>query len=216
MKNVELVDYSRYIIYEDGRVFSKYWGKFLNDTIKPLKRYIDNEYISINGDRIHVLRHDLIWYYYNGEIPEGMEIDHIIPVKDGGNPKALSNLRLVTHSDNMRNPYTLKRLIEGNIGEKNPMFGVKLSDERKKEISEQSKRLHKEGILDKSIPVDQIDIVTGEVIKSWKSATECSKETNFKQSAIQNATKGGFYDKKRGKWHNIRQHKGFIWKTYKK
>ena len=179
MINVELIDYSRYIIYKDGRVYSKYWNKFLSDKQKPPKGYIDNEYITTNGERIHVLRHDLVWYYFNGRIPNGMEIDHIIPIKDGGDPKALSNLRLVSHGDNMNNPYTVKRLREANLGKNNPMYGVKLSDERKKQISEHSKRLFKEGITDKSIAVDQIDLITGEVLNIWKSATDCAKETSL-------------------------------------
>ena len=47
-----------------------------------------------------VLKHRHDWEQANGPIPEGMTIDHI-----DGDPQnnALSNLRLVTQSDNMKN-----------------------------------------------------------------------------------------------------------------
>lgn len=213
IKNAKLVNYDLYEIYEDGRVYSKYWKKYLTDKQKPPKMYIDNEYTSIDGERIHVLRHDLIWYYFKGEIPKNMEIDHIIPIKDGGDPKALSNLRLVSHGHNMNNPYTVERLRQANLGEKNPMYGTRKTDEDKKRIGESVKKRWDEGVIDSRIPIDQIDKETGEVIKTWKSATDCAKQTDFKQAGIWYALKGGRYYK--GKWVNIYQYKGFIWKEHK-
>lgn len=208
----EKIDYNLYEIYKDGRVYSKYWNRFLSDKPKPPKNYIENQYKTKDGKQIVCLRHRVVWFYFNGEIPQDMEIDHIIPIKDGGDSKALSNLRIVTHVGNMNNEYTKERLRKANVGENNPMHGVKLSDERKKQISEYSKRLFKEGITDKSIQVDQIDPTTGEILKTWKSATDCAKQTCFKQSGILYAAHGGYFDKNRGKWHNINQYKGYIWK----
>lgn len=213
IKNAKLVNYDLYEIYKDGRVYSKYWKKYLTDKQKPPNMYIDNEYMSIDGERIHVFRHDLIWYYFNGEIPEGMEIDHIIPVKDGGDPKALSNLRLVSHRDNMNNPYTVERLRQANLGEKNPMYGTRKTDEDKKRIGESVKKRWSEGVIDSTIPIDQIDPITGEVLATWKSATDCARQTGFKQAGIWYALKGGYYRK--GKWANIYQYKGFLWREHK-
>lgn len=44
--------------------------------------------------------HRVIWEMHNGQIPEGMEIDHINHIRDDNR---IENLRLVSHSENMRN-----------------------------------------------------------------------------------------------------------------
>lgn len=115
-------------------MYSKYWNRFLSDKLKPPKNYIENKYKTKDGNQTVCLRHRVVWFYFNGEIPQDMEIDHIIPIKDGGDPKALSNLRIVTHVGNMNNEYTRERLRKANVGENNPMHGVKLSDERKNKL----------------------------------------------------------------------------------
>lgn len=57
--------------------------------------------------------HRLIWTTFNGEIPEGMEIDHIIPIKNGGTD-SLSNLRLVTHKENCNNEKSIENYKNSN------------------------------------------------------------------------------------------------------
>ena len=47
--------------------------------------------------------HRLVWETFNGEIPDGYEIDHIDGNKQNN---ALSNLRCVTHIENMNNTIT--------------------------------------------------------------------------------------------------------------
>lgn len=62
-----------------------------------------NDYIRININNHHYSAHRLVWEAFNGPIPEGMVIDHI----DGNRSNnALSNLRLVTQSENMSNAQT--------------------------------------------------------------------------------------------------------------
>ena len=66
--------------------------------------------------------HRLIWLTFNGEIPEGMEIDHIVPVKNGGTDSLL-NLRLVTHQENCNNEKSIENYKNSNI--KTPRgFGI--------------------------------------------------------------------------------------------
>lgn len=63
-----------------------------------------------DGKHHTFLVHRLKWEYFNGEIPEGMVIDHKIPISEGGTNK-LSNLRLVTPKGNVNNPISKKKRI---------------------------------------------------------------------------------------------------------
>lgn len=54
--------------------------------------------VGING-RQYML-HRIVWLHANGEIPEGIEVDHINGVRSDNR---LSNLRLATRSTNMLN-----------------------------------------------------------------------------------------------------------------
>lgn len=53
------------------------------------------------------LLHRLIWTVVNGEIPEGMEINHINEDKDNN---SITNLSLMTHLDNIRWGTGIKRM----------------------------------------------------------------------------------------------------------
>lgn len=127
--------YKGLVVKDDGRVLKEIGQK-------GNKGY---RYISLGGKL--VLKHRLIWEAFNGEIPQGMEIDHIIPVSDGGTDE-LSNLRLVTSSENKRNPNTFKKY----------------------HLSNKNKSSH----LKKKI--EQINIETGEVIKIYDSIADANTE----------------------------------------
>jgi len=80
----------------------------------------NNNYIHIwfhctDGKYRNCLEHIIKWEYFNGKIPNGYQIDHIIPISEGGTNK-LSNLRLVTPKENMNNPLTKKRHKETHQG----------------------------------------------------------------------------------------------------
>ena len=76
-------------------------GQVKNDKNNYLiKGSLRNGYLRLNSI---ISIHRLVWETFNGEIPEGMVIDHI----DGNRSNnALSNLRLVTQSENMSNAQT--------------------------------------------------------------------------------------------------------------
>ena len=57
------------------------------------------EFITCKGQN-KVSVHRLVYEAFKGEIPEGMEIDHIDRNKRNNNP---DNLRVVTHEENMLN-----------------------------------------------------------------------------------------------------------------
>lgn len=69
-----------------------------------------NGYVQVSTGE---LLHRIIWKAFNGEIPEGMEIDHIIPIKDGGT-NDLSNLRILTHKQNCNNPKSIENYKKHN------------------------------------------------------------------------------------------------------
>lgn len=59
--------------------------------------------------------------------------------------------------------------------------------------------------------VDQIDSKTGEVIHTWKSATEAASTLGINPSSISKCINGGYYMK--GKWFNAYIYKNYMWKT---
>lgn len=61
-----------------------------------------------DGEYTHRYAHQLVCETFVGEIPDGLEIDHIIPISDGGGDE-LTNLRLVTREGNMHNENTYKK-----------------------------------------------------------------------------------------------------------
>lgn len=99
------VDYSRYTFKEDDD-----WGDYDNGKYREpwfnKSGYNYKPYMCTDGKWHQVMEHIAKWEYFNGRIPEGMEIDHIIPVRNGGTNK-LSNLRLVTREQNANNPISL-------------------------------------------------------------------------------------------------------------
>ena len=58
--------------------------------------------------------------------------------------------------------------------------------------------------LSKKIPCDQIDKITGEIIKSWNSATDAEEEGGFNAVDIRQCCKG-----------SKKTHMGFLWKLKK-
>ena len=82
-----------YIVSKDGEVANLKTCKKLQGT--PRKGYLR---ISIGGKNYSI--HRLVWEAFNGPIPNGYYIDHI----DGDRSNnSISNLRIVTQSENMKN-----------------------------------------------------------------------------------------------------------------
>lgn len=52
--------------------------------------------------------HRVVWEVFNGELPEGMEIDHVDTVASNNR---IDNLRVVTSRENSANPITRERLL---------------------------------------------------------------------------------------------------------
>lgn len=70
-------------------------------------------YIQVRVNNRLYYAHRIIWVINNGEIPDGMQIDHI---NGDGLDNSLKNLRLVTNSQNKRNQRRLSTNTSGRTG----------------------------------------------------------------------------------------------------
>lgn len=98
------VTYKEHTVRDDGTILNKY-GKevgFKNGN----KGY---KYVQVGDKKVPI--HRFIWEAFNGEIPEGMEIDHINTIR---NDNRLCNLRMVSSSQNKRNPITIEKYTQSN------------------------------------------------------------------------------------------------------
>lgn len=122
------------------------WGDYYNGKYRSGtnhdRGYRLHWYNCTDGKRHKQYEHVIKWEYFNGEIPDGMEIDHIIPISNGGTNK-LSNLRCVTHEQNLNNPKSWKNKSDSHKGQKAWNKGIPLSEEMKKKISEARKNARK-------------------------------------------------------------------------
>lgn len=72
-----------------------------------------NGYRRIPIDKKFYRAHRLVWIYYNGEIPIGLDIDHINRVKTDNR---IQNLRLATNAQNTQNVTKRKDCSSGYKG----------------------------------------------------------------------------------------------------
>lgn len=197
------VDYCRYTFEAEDD-----WGDYDNGKYrKPIfnkKGYSIKHYRDKNGKLISLLEHIAKWEYFNGEIPEGIEIDHIIPVKNGGTNK-LSNLRLVTRKGNMNNPFTKENLSEAKKGNQWNK-GIKQSEEqiRKRAEKIKGKKHPLESVL-RSANAHKKAIVQlskeNVFIKYWDSAADASRELGVSEEGIGRVCN-----------NKLKTSGGFIWK----
>ena len=95
---MEVVGYNNYLIYDDGRVWSKYNNKFL----KPFKNtdgyYMVDLFNDGKGKKFKV--HRLVALHYIPLVEGKDQVDHINNIKTDNR---LENLHWVNHSENMIN-----------------------------------------------------------------------------------------------------------------
>lgn len=188
------VDYDRYTFEAEDD-----WGDY--DYGKPRTGYINkngyvvHRYLCDDGKWHTVFEHIAKWEYFNGKIPEGMEIDHIQPVKDGGT-NYFGNLRLVTHKENMRNPTTLAKMKASSKDEdRNRKISNKLKGKKK---TEEHRRNAAKGHWKKVYQYTK----ELELVKIWDSPKQADEEGYFYKS-IMRCCRG-----------ERKTHKGYRW-SYK-
>ena len=160
------VDYSRYSFkaeddwgdYDNGKYRTGYFNK---------NGYCKHSYFCTDGKFHSMYEHIAKWEYFNGRIPEGLEIDHIIPIKNGGTNN-LSNIRIGTHKFNGNNELTLINLSESHKG-------IIPTEETRMKMSE-SRKGEKNGFYGKHHTKDVLEIFSkkiyqysldGELIAIW-------------------------------------------------
>lgn len=102
---MEIADYPNYLIYEDGRVFSKKRRKFLKPSENKVFGY---HYITLckDGKRKQFRVHRLVAIHYIPNPDNKPEVDHIDRDRINNH---VSNLRWVTGSENCQNKKCMKK-----------------------------------------------------------------------------------------------------------
>lgn len=97
-KYYNLIDKSKYIFKENG-IYSKYTNRKIKGyKIGKYQKYHQTKFQCIDGKQHSLYIHCALWKHFNGDIPEGYEINH----KDGNQSNnKLNNLELLTHLQNM-------------------------------------------------------------------------------------------------------------------
>ena len=185
MRNYK-IDFTRYSFLCDDE-----WGDYDNGRYR--KPHIDKDgyakqnYLCTDG-KWHVMNeHIAKWEYFNGDIPDGLQIDHIIPVKNGGTNR-LSNLRLATIKENANNPISrvnqkisAKKLWEnGNYRSK--MLEIHSSDEyrKKQSISHKGKKGH----VDKDVCKKVYQYDGDNLIAVYESLHDAARKSGFNRERI--------------------------------
>lgn len=166
MSRESFINWNEYDIYEDGRIYSKYWKKSLMGYVQK-NGYVQVGLKCVDGTKKLFRFHRVIWTYFNGAIPEGYEINHIDENKKNN---ALSNLNLMTHTENCNWGTGIQRSSEKQRGKH-------LSEETKSKIG---KALSK--------PVVAVD-KDGNVVKRFSSTKEAQRN-GFNSGHVSNCCKG--------------------------
>lgn len=97
LSNEKLKQIADLVVYLDGRLYNRRTGSTVDGTIqrgyRKVRVYHEGKYLQARAHRI-------IWYKFYGDIPEGLEVDHIDRVRCNN---IIDNLRLLTRKDNARN-----------------------------------------------------------------------------------------------------------------
>ena len=181
MAKENLINWKKYIIKADGKILSRWRNNELSCKLNK-NGYIDNAYSMIDGTFKHLYRSRVIWTYFNGEIPEGYEIDHIDTDRTNN---SLDNLRCVSKKDNRNNPLTIKHYKESNKGK---------SEMASRATSKEVNQYTSDGLF----------------VRAFKSVHEAERETGICCTSISRCCIGGRYHY--GKWQKCKTAGGYIWK----
>lgn len=154
-----------YQVSNEGRVKSLRKNKILK-TWKQNKYY---QVVSL-GANCKRLVHILVAKVFIPNPQNKPQVDHIIPLSEGGTDDA-SNLRWVTPHENNMNERTRKNMSDSKKGSISPMKG----------------KLNREDI---SKQVAQINPTTGEILHIWKSTMDVKRNLGYDNGNISRCCNG--------------------------
>ena len=125
-----LIDWRLYTCGANGQIYSYYFKKCLKGWVDK-NGYVRVRLKCVDGRHRDFFWHRIIWTFFYGTIPEGMEINHISEVKT---ENMLSNLECVSHLANIRHGTGIERSAVKRRG-------VPKSEETKRKIAESHKGL---------------------------------------------------------------------------
>ena len=148
MECKRLKDFPYYKIYENGEVWRMAHRSACGINLKRMKLTpykSKNNYLMVSrhdreGKRKRFYLHRLVYMAFFGEIPKGMECDHI------NNDRAncsVSNLRLASHLNNCKNPNSIAKYKAANALEKGKYNRERLIAARGEKREEELKELFK-------------------------------------------------------------------------
>lgn len=198
-----LIDWNEYPCGANGQMYSHLTKKYLNGTVNNYG-YVQVMLKCTDGKRRMFMWHRVIYTYFYGTIPEGMQINHI---NEDKTDNRLCNLELVTPSQNINHATRNERVAE-------KLKGISKSEEHKRKLSESHKGIKQSkevkakisstltnGITSK--PVVAVD-EDGNVVCEFASTMEAGRN-GFCQSAVAACCRG-CYTKQ-----NINYYKGYYW-----
>lgn len=117
MSKEYLILWDDYVIYKDGRIYSKGYNKnrLLKGTLFP-NGYVRVKLKCVDGKYRMFMWHRVIYTYFNGAIPEGYQVNHIDENKQNN---ALSNLNLMTPKENCNWGTHNEKISASKIGKNN-------------------------------------------------------------------------------------------------
>lgn len=199
------VDYSIYTFKPEDD-----WGCYKNGEVcKPNFDKLGYAYkgYKCNDGKFHNMNeHTAKWEYFNGRIPEGLVIDHVIPIGNGGTNK-LSNLRCVTQKENCNNKHSIKNYKKGNSGKNQ---GRIPTEEARKKMS-----IARKGTKASVETVKKLQIIRGKKLvqinpqnntkTEWISCSEVRRVLGYNAGAVSDACRGEY---SHNKGH---EYKGSFW-----
>lgn len=187
------------------------WGDY--DNGKYRKPWFDKDgysqmnYLCTDGEWHCMNEHVAKWIYFNGEIPEGIQVDHIIPIRNGGTNK-LSNLRLLTPKDNSNNELTkINHSIANKKKWENDEYRQKMIDihsseeyKQKQSDSHKGKKWSSDHLEKMRTPI-YVYSLDWQLVAVYAGRNVAEKETGYNRERISLHCKDG------------KEYKGHYWRT---
>lgn len=176
------IDFNYYDVYDDGRIWSKHWNRWIDGTINECG-YLRMSLKCKDGSSSGFLLHRAIYFYFKGDIPENMYVNHIDENKKNN---SIFNLNLLTHKENCNWGTRNERISKRHLG---CTHGSPSEQTRMRQSEAQKKRLAKEEELAKYYkPIWQYE--DGVLVGKYKSVKEASEKTGYDKSCISSASRG--------------------------